>query len=288
MAPPADPYEIEVVNQPPPTLNDAYHRLLVAPWWVDFAAIGLAFLLSNVVFAALFDMLGGVANAHTTRDYFYFSVQTMGTIGYGVMYPQTDAANVLVVVEAIFGIILVALSTGLVFAKFSVPRGRMRFAPKLTISPIDGVPTLMLRSGNLRSNRIVEARIHLALVRTEKTSEGIVLYRLYDLELVRDMTPLFTRAWTVMHTISGKSPLVGATPESLARDEIEFIVTLTGLDETSSQTVHGRTSYVAADVVWGARHKDMLTDVSSTKMQLDLKYFDDVMPTQRTAEFPYP
>jgi inward rectifier potassium channel len=212
----------------------------------------------------------------------------MGTIGYGVMYPRSDAANLLVVVESIFGIILVALSTGLVFAKFSVPRGRVRFAPKLVVTPLDGVPTLMLRTGNLRANRIVEARIRVAMVRSERTREGMMLYRMYDLNLARDTTPLFTRAWTVMHALDAKSPMYGATPESLARDEIEFVVTLTGIDETSSQTVHGRMNYLAADVVFGARHADMLTDVSPSQMRLDLKYFDELVPTAHTPEFPYP
>src|SRR4051812_36464003 len=101
MAPPADPYEVEVVNQPRGgTASDLYHLLLTAPWWVDFAVIGLAFVIANVLFAGAFELIGGVANAHNPRDYFYFSVQTMGTIGYGVMAPTSDAANLLVVVEA--------------------------------------------------------------------------------------------------------------------------------------------------------------------------------------------
>lgn len=281
-------YEIEVVNKPRARMDDVYHRLLVAPWWVDFLLIGTVFIASNVAFAAVYEVTGGIENAHSAREHFYFSVQTMGTIGYGVMHPVTDLANTVVVVEAIFGMFFVALSTGLVFAKFSVPRGRVRFAQKLVVSPIDGVPTLMLRSGNQRDNRIVDARLRLVMVRTEKTKEGITLYRTYDLGLLRDSTPLFTRAWTVMHPLDAPSPLHGATPESLVRDEVEFVVTLTGLDETSSQNVHGRTIYLATDVVFGARHADMLSDVSPTKMRLDLLHFDRLIPTERTPGFPFP
>jgi inward rectifier potassium channel len=283
-----EPYDIKVINAPRASAADLYHLLLVAPWWADLLLIVGTFLVSNLGFAAAFFELGGVANAKSLSDDFFFSVQTMGTIGYGVMYPQTPAANGLVVAEAIFGLVLVALSTGLVFAKFSVPRGRMRFAGKLCVAPVDGVPCMMLRAGNQRSNRIVEARIRLSMVRTEKTGEGVVFYRMYDVPLVRDMTPLFARSWTVMHRIDEKSLLFGYTPERLQQEEVEFVVTLTGLDETSGQMVHGRFNYQSGDIVFGSRHADMLSDISATMMQLDVSQFDMLVPTVRTESFPYP
>jgi inward rectifier potassium channel len=111
---------------------------------------------------------------------------------------------------------------------------------------------------------------------------------MYDVPLVRDMTPLFARSWTVMHRIDEKSLLYGYTPERMHEEEIEFVVTLTGLDETSGQTVHGRCNYQSGDVVFGARHADMLSDISPTVMQLDVSQFDVLVATQRTASFPYP
>src|SRR5947209_2678232 len=109
----ADPYEIEIVNAPRGRWVDLYHSLLRAPWWADFLMIAAVFVLSNGLFALGYRLTGGVANATQPQHYLFFSVQTMGTIGYGVMYPQTDAANVLVVLESIFGLILTALFTGL-------------------------------------------------------------------------------------------------------------------------------------------------------------------------------
>src|SRR5207248_2904032 len=149
-----------------------YHLLLRAPFWADFALIAAAFIVSNVMFATIFFFTDGVEHASSWPDCFFFSVQTMGTIGYGAMYPVSTAANVIVVIESIFGLILVAVSTGVVFAKVSIPRARVRFAAKLALTPMNGVPTLMLRCGNERSNQIVEARVRLAMVRTEHTEEG--------------------------------------------------------------------------------------------------------------------
>jgi inward rectifier potassium channel len=283
-----DPYDIEIVNAPPPRAFDLYHQLLKAPWWVDLVLIASTFVVSNLLFALAFWAVGGVANAQSFREYFFFSVQTMGTIGYGAMYPVGLWANVLVVIEAVFGLIMVAVFTGLVFAKFSVPKARVRFASRLAVSPVEGVPTLQLRCGNERANQLVEARVRLALVRTERTKEGTQMYRMYDLSLVRDTTPLFARSWNVMHRLVEGSPLHQATPESLEEWEAEIVVTLTGLDEHSSQLVHARYRYLASDVVFGARHADMLTDVSPTQMRLDLAKFDELLPTSRTDAFRYP
>ena len=283
-----NPNEIVVVGARQTPFDDVYHHLLRAPWWVDFALIGAAFVVSNVLFACGFWLVGGVVNATRWLDCFFFSVQTMGTIGYGAMYPVTTGAHLLVVLESIFGLCLVAVATGVVFAKVSLPRARVRFAQKLALSPLNGQPTLMLRTGNQRSNQIVEARVHFAMVRTERSAEGVQLYRLYDLKLERDTSPLFARAWTVLHPVRPDSPLYGATPESLKRDEAEFVVTLMGIDETSGQTVHARTRYFARDVVFGARHADMLKDLSDDRMQLDLARFDELMPTARTDSFPWP
>jgi inward rectifier potassium channel len=283
-----DPYDIVIVNAPKLQFFDLYHQMLRAPWWVDFALITAVFIVSNLLFALAFWGLGGVEHASSFADHFYFSVQTMGTIGYGNMYPVGAAANLLVVAEAVFGIILVALFTGLVFSKFSVLRGLVRFAAKVTVSPVDGVPTLMMRCGNQRSNQLVEARVRVALVRTEFTKEGTQLYRMHDLKLVRDSTPLFARAWTVFHRIEEGSPLFGATPQSLDKDEAELVVTLVGTDEHSNQTVYSRYRYFASDIVYGARHADLLSEPERNLIHLDLSKFDQLLETKRTEVFPYP
>jgi inward rectifier potassium channel len=269
-----EPDEIEIVGEGRGDWTDVYHFLLRSPWWLDFLGIGCVFVVSNLVFAALFQLTGGVQNAGSYRQLFYFSVQTMGTIGYGALYPVGDAANLLVVLESIFGLILTALCTGLVFAKFSVPRGRVRFARQVTVSRYDGKRVLMLRLGNGRSNRLLEARAKLVMVRTERTREGQLYYRMHDLPLTRSESPFFTRSWTAMHLLDEASLLHGVTPEVLVRDEVELVCSLSGIDDTSGQTMHGRRRYLPGDWAFGKRHADLLSELPGGRLRLDLSRFD--------------
>src|SRR5580700_7754026 len=219
---------VTVIGAPRTTLRDFYHLFLRARWSLALAAIVTAYLALNAVFAVAYCALGGVANAKAGSmfDAFCFSVQTMGTVGYGAMYPVSAAANVVVIAESVTSLIVTALATGLVFAKFSRSTARVAFSRHAVIGPMDGVPTLMLRVGNERGNQILEATIRVAMMRTEITKEGNKFYRMYDLRLARERSPAMSRSWTVLHPIDRDSPLFGATPESYARDEIELIVNL--------------------------------------------------------------
>jgi inward rectifier potassium channel len=153
---------------------------------------------------------------------------------------------------------------------------------------MDGVPTLMFRLGNQRTNRILEAVIRLVMIRTEKTKEGVTFYRMYDLPLQRDRSPALSRSWTALHAITAASPLHGQTPESLAAAEVELVVTLVGVDDTSLQPVHARHEYEDRDILWGARHVDILKEEPDGSLTLDLHKFHDVVATAPTADFPYP
>jgi inward rectifier potassium channel len=285
-----DPNEILVIGARRTPFNDVYHHLLRAPWWLDLLAVSGLFLLLNLVFAVGYVSVGGIEGARpgSLADHFFFSVQTMGTIGYGVMHPLSTAAETLVTCEVLVGVSLVALASGILFAKFSVPQARMQFAQSVTISPFDGVPTLMFRLGNERATQIIEASVRVVMIRTERTSEGVTYYRMRDLRLERDHSPAIARSWTVMHTIDEASPLHGATPETLARDEVELMVTVAGIDETSAQSLHARHTYDHERIRWGARHADMLSERPDGRVQLDMREFDRLVPTSPTPAFPYP
>jgi inward rectifier potassium channel len=287
----ADPNnEIVVVGARQTPFSDVYHQVLRAPWWVDLLGLSGLFLLLNLVFAFAYRATGGIEGARpgSLADHFFFSVQTMGTIGYGVMHPVSAAAEALVTAEVIVGVSLVALASGVLFAKFSVPRARMQFAEYATISPFDGVPTLMFRVGNERASQIIEATVRVVVLRTEHTAEGVRFYRMRDLRLERDRSPAIARSWNVMHKLDESSPLHGATPETLVQDDAELIVTVVGIDETSAQNVHARYSYGPEQIRWGARHADMLTDLPDGRTQLDMREFHRVVPTSSTPAFPYP
>jgi inward rectifier potassium channel len=282
--------EVVVLGAPRLPLRDLYHAFLRARWPVALGVIVVSYLALNAAFALAYLRLGGVHGARpgSFSDAFYFSVQTMGTIGYGAMYPEAHAANLLVVGESVTGLLVTAVATGLVFAKFSLSTSRIVFAKHAVIAPMDGIPTLMLRLGNERTNRIIEATVRVAMVRTERTKEGMIFYRMWDLVLTRERSPALSRSWTAMHRIVDGSPLHQHTPESLKADEVELFVTVTGVDDTSLQPVHARRKYTDEAIVWGARHADVLSEGEGGVLVLDLRRFHELTPTQPTADFPYP
>jgi inward rectifier potassium channel len=285
---PGADYEIRIIGDRSSPLRDFYHSLLQRPWRVTIAAISAVFVGANALFAALYVTVGGVAHAHpgSFRDAFFFSVQTMGTIGYGAMFPESTAANAVVVLEAITGLTLTALATGLVFAKFSRSTARLMFSRHAVVTILNGVPTLMFRVGNQRGNLIVDAQLRVVMIRTERTLEGATFYRMLDLPLTRQRAMSLTRAWSAIHVIDESSPLHDETAESLAAKEVELQVLVVGLDDITMQTVHGQHRYFAKDLLWGHRMADVLSETPDGHMLLDLRRFHDVEPLPATRQDP--
>jgi inward rectifier potassium channel len=281
-------YEVRIIGAPSTPLRDFYHGLMQLNWPKTIVFISFFYFVVNVVFAVAYFECDGIEHAdpHSFLDAFYFSVQTMGTIGYGFMYPASPGANVLVVVESTTGLVLTALATGLVFAKFSRPTARIMFSERATISPVNGVPTFSFRLGNRRKNRIVEAQIRLVMLRTERTAEGKDFYRTTDLKLTRNRLSL-ARSWQVMHVIDETSPLYKDTPDTLEEEGVEFLISVSGMDDTWMQTVHAQHRYSAQQVVWGHRLVDVLEE-KGTVITLDLNKFHHLEPTPPLPTFPYP
>jgi inward rectifier potassium channel len=281
--------DIEVVGGARHWLGDAYHWLLDLRWWASVAFIIGLLLVANLVFAVAYLATDSIeSSGGTFLDAFFFSVQTMGTIGYGVMHPRGVAGNVLMTAESFVSVLVVALATGLTFAKFSRPSARILFSKVAVIHPMEGVPTLAFRVANERGNHVADAQMRVAIMRSETTREGHTMLRMHDLVLVRDRSPAFQRTWAVMHVIDEKSPLYGKTPHQLDADQTEIIVTLTGLDATTGQTIQARHAYLDDEIVWGARHVDVLSRTEKGKIRLDYSKFHDTKPTKPTETFPYP
>jgi inward rectifier potassium channel len=278
--PPGASYGFQIIGEERAPLRDFYHLLLKQPWRVTFAVIAGTFLVANAIFAVAFLLVGGVANARpgSFLDAYFFSVQTMGTIGYGTLSPDTPAANVVVVLESITSLTLTALATGLVFAKFSRSTARIVFSREAVVCPMNGVPTLMFRMGNQRGNQIVGAHVRVAMVRTEKTTEGETFYRTMDLKLHRDHLLSLSRSWSALHTIDESSPLHGETPASMEAKEIELQILLVGLDDISMQTVHAGHRYFTNQILFGRRHVDVLSESPDGDIVLDLRKFHDTEP----------
>jgi inward rectifier potassium channel len=262
------------------TRLDAYHLLLTMPWRWFFGIQAAAYVLFNAVFALLYLAApGNIANAKpgSFTDAFFFSVQTMATIGFGVMAPATFYANVMVTIEALVGMASVAVAAGLIFARFSQPTARVLFSRVAAVTPFNGVPTLMFRCANQRRNQIFEAQVHVDFARQETSAEGMELRRSYELNLARDRNPQFSLSWTVMHAIDAASPLYGIDPDLLAGQEASIVVTLSGIDETISQRVFARTSYRADEILWGRKFVDILSETEDGQTLVDYRRFHDTV-----------
>ena len=261
-------------------LSDAYHGWLEASWGKALLTVLVFYFAANALFAVGYWLCGGVENARdgSFTDAFFFSVQTLATIGYGKMAPVSLAAHLLVTFEALTGILATAMMTGLLFAKFARPSARVLFSNVAVVSPYQGVPSLQFRLANERGNRIVEATLRVALLRTEVTLEGVQIRRILDLTMLRERTAIFALTWTAIHAIDAQSPLFGLTAADLEKHGIELVATVTGLDETFAQTIHARHLYRWDDLRYGARFVDIISELPDGRREIDYPRFHDVKP----------
>ncbi len=258
--------------------RDPYHLLLTVPWTGFIAIISLLYFATNMLFALLYLLQpGSVTNTNpgSFSDAFFFSVQTLATIGYGVMAPQTFYSNTIVTIEAMAGLVGVALMTGLSFARFSRPTARVLFSRPAVVMPYEGIPTLMFRTANQRRNQILEAQMQVYLMRDDVSSEGHAMRRFYDLKLLRRQTPSFTLSWTLMHPIDSSSPLYGMTTESLLRTNVTIVASLSGIDETVTQTIHARHVYAPQDILWNHCLADIFYNTEDGHRYIDYSYFHE-------------
>ena len=261
-------------------LRDAYHTFLRMSWTLSIGLIAIAFILVNLVFAVIYYGVGGVEGLHAGSffDALVFSVQTMGTVGYGVMHPDSHAANIVMIVESIVGIVFTALVTGLVFAKFSRATSRMAFSTNVLITRHDGALTLMFRCGNRRSNIIVEAHLRVIAGFKRTTLEGGRFYKMYDLPLVREHMAGLRRGWLAMHVIDERSPFHQLDAKALDDHEVELEISLMGLDDVTMQTVHGMHHYTDRQIKFGYRFVDIMTQLPDGDVLIDLTKFDSLEP----------
>ena len=263
--------------------EDLYHDTLTMSWAIFLLWGSTLYLGVNALFATLYLLQpGAITNgrAGSFADAFFFSVQCISTIGFGTLSPATVYANVLVTAEAILSLAIVALATGSVFARISRPQARVMFARRAVISEFNGLPTLQIRLANERTSQILSAEVQVNLLRFEQTAEGETFRRFYDLPLVRGRTPVFAMTFTVMHTIDEGSPLWGMDPATMEQEELEFLVAVTGLEETTSQTVHARHSYLQTEIAWGHRYRDVFATEPSGRRYIDYGGFHETEPAQ--------
>jgi inward rectifier potassium channel len=278
---PGDIFPIVTIGRRWAPIQDFYHRILDLRWPFYFALIGLSFVLANAVFASLYILQpNSIANADGSfKDAFFFSVQTLATIGYGAMAPATTYGHILVTIEALGGLLGFAVITGVTFAKFSRPGARVLFSKRIAVGTRNGQRFVMFRMANERHNQIVEAQLRVMLLQDTETEEGERLRVPMELPLVRDRTSFFRLSWTASHKIDEKSPFFGPNAaEELASKKTEIYLSLMGLDETLGQTVHARHAYRVDDIAWGMRFKDVISGSAGGARVIDYRWFHDVVP----------
>ncbi|MDH3590460.1 MAG: ion channel [Planctomycetota bacterium] len=239
----------------------AYHALVTMSWPRFIGLVAGAFFGVNAVFAVLYLMLGADAVTGTDAtaahgpflERFFMSVHTFTGVGYGNIVPATLAANVVMAIESFAGLLSYALATGLVFARFARPLADIVFSEKALIAPYrDGGRAIMIRIANQRNNQILELGAQLVLSTIERRPD-MVTRRFQELPLERAHIPTFPLSWTIVHEIDADSPFAQWTEDYFREHDAEILVLLNGIDETTSQPVHSRTSYKCEDLVWNAR-----------------------------------
>ena len=260
-----------------------YHLMLTISWQGFLGVVALLYLAFNLLFALAFvacgegallgpgaEMLGG----RFSRA-FFFSVQTFATIGYGQIGPNGFAANVVVTVEALVGLMYQALATGLLFARFSRPTASIVFSRRAIVAPYKEGRALEFRIANRRRNEIIELEAQVLFSAMERDSGGSLVRHYTPLPLERNKVTFFPLSWTIVHPIDETSPLTGKTPTELEQSQAEILVLLTGIDETFEQTVHVRTSYRADEIVWHARFRSMFLPAGAV-VSVDIGLLDDI------------
>ena len=261
--------------------RDPYHLLLTIPW-VGFAGIvSMAYLLLNALFALAYlaggDGLEG-AKPGSFCDAFFFSVQTLASIGYGAIHPKTFYANSIVTIESIAGLLLIAVLTGLAFARFSRPIAKVLFSQFILITAHNRQPTLMFRVANERHNFILEATAQMYLIIDELTDEGAFMRRIHELKLMRHRTPSLILTWTIMHSIDSDSPLYGLTASALEQRHANISVLVGGVDETVAYTITARHVYATEEILFKHRFEDIIYTSENGDRYFNYSRFHQVQP----------
>jgi inward rectifier potassium channel len=270
----------------------AYSNLVSTTWNRFFLFVAISYLILNGFFAVGYVLCGqgGLVNTLDTGIYspflkaFFFSIHTSATIGYGSVVPVGVPTNILVALESVVSLLGLAVVTGLVFARFSRPVADILFSKNALMTYLGDLRSFQFRIVNARNNQIIDLHVRLLVSRFENNASGTAVRRYYPLRLERESVVFFPLSWTVVHPIDRDSPLFGVTEDELCASGAEFLILLTGMDETFSQVVNTRSSYRANEVIWDAKFTDIFVyDPEGRMAGVDIKRFHD---TTRVSKQP--
>jgi inward rectifier potassium channel len=269
--------------------TDLYHRSMTVYWPTFFGTAAAIFVFLNTVFAFLY-WLGNEPIANVAGNeplgFFYFSVETLATVGYGDMHPQTHYGHFIATIEIFTGMSFLAVMTGLIFARFSRPRARFIFAKNPVVTIHQGQPTLMIRIANERNNAISQATARLWLLLLETTLEGVEYRRYHELLLDRREHPMFMLTWSIFHVIDETSPLYRMTPADLTAADAALTLNVSGVDDNSAQYLCARRLYSYQDIRWKYRYRDITSFSEQGTMVIDYSVFHEIIPEDDITPVP--
>lgn len=256
-----------VVRQRSSIWDNTYYYLVTMPWWMFLLTVTAAYVVVNTFFALLFllagfDGLKGLEHVSPQQDFmeaFFFSSQTLTTVGYGSVSPTGLYANIIASFESLTGLLSFALISGLMYGRFARPRARVVFSDHLLVSPYRGGKALMFRMVNARRSELIETEVQVILTINQLGDDGAMARKFYTLQLELSKISFFSLSWTIVHALAEESPLFGFTQEDIMNGNLEVLVLVKGTDEANQQTVYARRSYVYEDLVWNARFTPIIS-----------------------------
>ncbi|MCT4628466.1 ion channel [Winogradskyella sp.] len=251
-------FNIEKTNIPLFERLNFFHTLVTMKWSHFFGFIFLGYFTVNIIFAVIYTIIGvenltgtqGMTSFEQFMEAFFFSAQTITTLGYGRVAPLGLPANIVAAIESLLGLLFFALATGLLYGRFSKPVSKIRYSDKAIISPYQEINGFMFRLINPQKNELLDVEINVSVSMKRENSE---LRDFHILNLEREKVRFFPSMWTIVHPIDNNSPLFGLSTEDYNKKDFEFIAMLRAFDESSGQMVYSRSSYKPEEIEWGQK-----------------------------------
>ena len=271
-----------------------FNRLVVCSWGRFFAVVVSFYLILNFIFAGIYEFVGienlqgADLSSRGSRfmDAFFFSSQTLTTVGYGRIAPIGFWASSVAAIESLLGLLIFALATSLLYGRFSKPVAHILYSDKAIIAPYLDVTAFMFRIVNERANQLIDLQVEVAMSILEKQPNGKDVRRYYALKLERNRVNFFPTNWTIVHPITQESPLFGLSKEELLSRDAEFLILIRATEDTFNQTVHSRISYHAREMLFGAKFKSMVLDADSSSLSdLDLTKLSDIEEVELVSAY---
>ena len=260
---------------------DFYHAFITMSWKKFLVIVSIGYLIVNTIFATIYHLVGyqhfgnlkHVSALHDFVELFFFSAQTLTTVGYGYVYPSSIYASFFAAIESMLGLLGFALATGILYGRFSRPKSEILYSENVLVAPYQDISALMFRVINPKQNELIEVEANVTLsMKNPHTNSRVFL----ALELERSKINFLALNWTIVHPINENSPLYGFTEEELMNSDAEFIVVIKSINDTYSQLVYSRTSYKNHEIVYGAKFKPMNTEPNNWgKLVLDIRQLND-------------